>query len=102
MQTPFRLLLACLLLLPVTALAQDTRAEEIAAKQREKAKDLKPYVPSWFEKTMTNLEQGFTSPPNGFYPAFGSIYPGGGLAVGPGYRRFFGYENARAVRPLYS
>jgi outer membrane translocation and assembly module TamA len=27
---------------------------------------------------------------NGPYPAIGSVYPGGGLALGPGYRRFYG------------
>ena len=102
MQISATLVVICLLAFPAGALAQDTRAEEIAAKQREKAKDLKPYVPTWFEKTMTNLEAGFASPPSGFYPAFGSIYPGGGLAVGPGYRRFFGYENVWDVRALYS
>ena len=92
---------ACVLV-PAAALAQDSRAEEIAAKQKEKAAKLHPYQPTGFEKVMARLEESFTSPPNGWYPAFGNVYPGGGLALGPGYRQFYGRNAVFDIHGLYS
>ena len=63
----------------VPADAQETREEEIAKKQAEKAKTAAPYVPNKFEAVMGRIESAFASPPSGFYPAFGSVYPGGGF-----------------------
>jgi surface antigen Omp85-like protein len=77
------------LALPAIADAQDTRAEQIAAKQREKAQKLAPYQPNGFERAMTRIEANFASPPSGFFPSFNSIYSGGGFTFGGGYRRFF-------------
>ena len=68
----------------VPADAQETREEEIAKKQAEKAKTAAPYVPNKFEAVMARIESAFVSPPSGFYPAFGSIYPGGGFRAGVG------------------
>jgi hypothetical protein len=87
---------------PAHVLAQGTRAEEIAAKQREKAQQAAPYQPTGFERVMTRLEDSFASPPSGFYPVFNSVYPGGGLTLGPGYRRFFGRQAVFDVFGLYS
>jgi hypothetical protein len=84
------------------ARAQDTRAAEIARKQEEKAQNLQPYQPSRFEAVMNRIEESFASPPNGFYPAFGSVYPGGGLTLGVGYRQFFGRKAVWDVTGLYS
>jgi hypothetical protein len=95
-------ILACTLLVPAAAGAQDTRAEEIAAKQKEKAGKLQPYQPTGFEKVMARLEEGFVSPPSGWYPAFGSIYPGGGLSLGLGYRQFDNREAIWDIRGQYS
>ena len=84
------------------AAAQDTRAEEIAKKQAEKAASLAPYQPTGFEKAMNRLEENFASPPNGFFPAFRSIYPGGGLTLGLGYRRFYARNAVWDITGLYS
>lgn len=84
------------------AAAQDTRAEEIAAKQKEKAATSEPYRPSRFETFMIRLEENFASPPNGFYPEVGSIYPGGGFSLGVGYRRFYARNAIWDIRGLYS
>ena len=95
-------LVVCLLVPASAALGQETRAEEIAAKQKEKAAKLHPYEPLGFEKIMDRLEQGFVSPPSGFYPAFGSVYQGGGFAAGLGYRYFDKRDAVWDVHGLYS
>ena len=84
------------------AQAQDTRAEEIAARQREKAQKLAPYQPTGFERAMTRLEANFASPPSGFFPVWRSIYPGGGLTLGAGYQRFFKRQAVWDVVGQYS
>ena len=84
------------------ASAQDSRAEEIAAKQREKATKLAPYKPSKAETFLARLEESFASPPDGFYPEIGRIYQGGGFSLGAGYRRFFAREAVWNARTMYS
>lgn len=84
------------------ASAQDSRAEEIAAKQREKATRLAPYKPSKAETFLARLEESFASPPDGFYPEIGRIYQGGGFSLGAGYRRFFAREAVWNARAMYS
>jgi hypothetical protein len=84
------------------ASAQDSRAEEITAKQREKAARLAPYKPSTAEIFLARLEESFASPPNGFYPEIGRIYQGGGFSLGAGYRRFFAREAVWNARAMYS
>ena len=84
------------------AAAQDPRVGAVEKEQQEKAAKSHPYVPTRFEKIMNGLEASFTSPPNGFFPAFGNVYSGGGFAVGPGYRRFFGREAVWDIAGLYS
>jgi hypothetical protein len=84
------------------AVAEQSRAKEIAAKQEEKAKKLAPYQPSRFERVMTRLEENFASPPSGFYPTVGSVYPGGGFTPGMGYRRFYRRNAVWDVVGLYS
>jgi len=87
---------------PNLAGAQETRAGEIAAKQKEKAERLGPYEPTRFERVMTRLEENFASPPSGFYPTLGSVYPGGGFTPGIGYRRFYQRTAVWDVVGLYS
>ena len=82
--------------------AQDTRAEEIAAKQKEKAAQAAPYQPTKFEKIMTRVEENFVSPPSGIYPVLGSVYSGGGFTPGLGYRRFYARRAVWDVVGLYS
>ncbi len=102
MKITLYLTVAGCLVLPAAAAAQDTRAEEIAARQEAKAAVLKPYQPTTFERLFGGLEETFISPPSGFYPAFGSIYPGGGLRMGVGWRRFYARKAVFDVHGLYS
>jgi hypothetical protein len=106
-QSAARLLLAAATWLGVAgfdvpAEAQETREEEIAKKQAEKAKSAAPYVPNKFEAAMGRIESAFVSPPSGFYPAFGSVYPGGGFTLGAGYRYFNGRKAVWDIFGLYS
>jgi hypothetical protein len=87
---------------PTPASAQETRAEEIAAKQEEKARRISTYQPRRFERILIRLEENLVSPPTGFFPAFGSIYSGGGFTAGVGYRHFYARRAVWDVRGLYS
>jgi hypothetical protein len=82
--------------------AQQTRSDEIAQQQAQKATDLRPYTQGRVEETIENLRRRMLEEPSGFYPVFGSVYSGGGFTLGAGYRRLFA-ENAQwYVRGLYS
>jgi hypothetical protein len=73
--------------------ADDTREALIAKQQEEKARVAAPYVPGRIEALFHRFEERgfpFAGTPPGFYPAIGSVYPGGGLALGVGYRKFTG------------
>jgi hypothetical protein len=77
---------------PEPALAQDSRAEAHAQRQAEKAKVLRPYEPGRAERVIDGLsEVGLLTgaPPVGFYPWMGSIYSGGWVALGAGYRQMY-------------
>ena len=84
------------------ASAQDTRAGQIAEAQAEKATKLEPYQPTRFDAVMNSLEQSFSSPPSGFFPVAGSVYSGGGLSLGAGYRQFYGRKAVWDLVGLYS
>jgi hypothetical protein len=77
------------------ALAQETRAEEIARLQAEKAQQLAPNLPSGTEKSLTWLEGHFTDP-NTVYLTFGGLYPSGGFAPGIAVRRAVGHARFNA------
>jgi hypothetical protein len=94
--------LAAWIVLAAPASAQETRAEEIAKKQAEKAAVAAPYQPTRFEAVMDRIEQAFASPPSGFFPAFGSIYPGGSFTLGAGYRHFYARKAVWDIVGLYS
>ena len=67
----------------------DTRQEERAARQAEKATQLRPYTPDLLERHLRRAERMmFSTRP--VYAFIGTTYEGGGLAVGPGYRRTYG------------
>ena len=51
---------------------------------------------------MNRLEETFASPPSGFFPDFGSVYPGGGFTLGAGYRHFYAREAVWEIKGLYS
>lgn len=80
---------AVLLLVSGSASAQDTRAEALAAARAEKAANLRPYEPSSLERRI-DLANRLLSANRTVYPFIGGVYEGGGLAVGPGFRRPFG------------
>ena len=86
--------------LPVSA--QDTRADEIAQAQAEKAQHLAPYVPSKAERIAAELQQKLLGDPSGFYPWFDSAYSGGGFTLGAGHRSFTGDRTFVDARGLYS
>lgn len=70
-----------------------TRAEELR-KAREARKDtVQPYRPTTLEKWIGKIEPLVMSPAvedtvfrRGFYPRVGSVAPGSGFSIGPGYR----------------
>jgi hypothetical protein len=71
------------------AQAQQSRAEEIAAKQAAKSTALTPNTPGTGERVLDWFEDHFTDP-NTVYATFGGVYPSGGLAPGIGLRHAFG------------
>jgi outer membrane protein assembly factor BamA len=84
------------------ARAQDTRAEEIAQAQAEKAQHLAPYVPSKAERVAAKAQQMLLGSPNGVYPWLDSAYSGGGFTLGVGYRQYIGDRTFWDARGLYS
>ena len=82
--------------------AQETRAAVIAEEQAEKATRLRPYEQTRAERLITRAARSLSEPPTGLYPAFGSIYSGGGFALGPAYRRFYGDRSTVEARGLIS
>jgi hypothetical protein len=89
------------LFLSANAFAQ-SRAAELAAKQAAKAKVLEPYKPTKAERIIIRLETRFSGTAQGFYPFFGSAYPGGGLALGAGYVKRFGDTGSFDIHGAYS
>lgn len=85
------------------AMAQ-TRAALVEQQQAAKAKALPADEPSRAERFFEQLEEGkwFLGAPRGWYPYFGSIYPGGGIAGGAGYRHHIGYDSYVDVAAMVS
>jgi hypothetical protein len=90
------------LLAPGTSAGQETRAEVIAREKARKAQELRPYEPGRAERLVTRVGQGLVELPRGLYPAFGSVYPGGGFALGPAVRVFHGDESFFEAKALMS
>jgi hypothetical protein len=88
--------------LPLPAMAQETRAEIIAREQAEKANRLAPYTPSGAEKGLEVAKKFLSAFGEGFYPAMGSVYSGGGFTLGAGYRHMFGDRSYANIVGLYS
>jgi Omp85 superfamily domain len=106
MTQPHRSLISATALLTLClsppAAAQDSREAEIAAKQAEKAKGLKVYVPSTAERIITNFEREAIERPSGPFPFLDSPYRGGGFTFGAGYRQFFGDASSWDIKGAYS
>lgn len=79
--------LAACLAAPLPALAQETRAELLRAQRAAKAKRLTPHDPGFVEKAFSFVgERESGGKPLGFYPYAGSVFTGGAVAFGAGYR----------------
>ena len=63
----------------------DTRAGRIAARQKKKATQLKPYEPNKAEVWVKKLEEQFLTGALHWHPFFTSAYAGGGFTLGAGY-----------------
>jgi hypothetical protein len=88
-------------LAPSSAVAQETRANAIAEAQSAKAARQESYVPSTAERIAARLKNRFMTP-NRFYVWFDSVYSGGGLTGGGGYRHFIGDQTFWNARGLLS
>lgn len=84
------LLASLFLLVASPAPAQQSRADEIAQQQAEKAKQLRPNTAGGMERALDWFEDHFTDP-NTAYLTFGGIYPSGGFAPGVAVRRTLGH-----------
>ena len=103
-----RLSLVISLALPLVAgpvasvAAQESRASLIGAQQADKARTLAPYVPNKAERILATVQRELLLDPNGMYPLFASVYSGGGLTLGGGYRQFYGDRTHLDLKGLYS
>ena len=81
-----------------------TRADEVATQQEEKARHLEAYRPNKAEVFLDQVEHGkwILGTPRGWYSALGSVYPGSGFALGGGYRHYIGYDSFVDSGILYS
>jgi hypothetical protein len=105
---PAALMLCQVLPLPLMAQGSaqsaqaDSREATIAAEQAAKAKVLTPPAPDKAERLVKSAEDLLMLDPSGWYPYLTSVYQGGGLTVGAGYRKFFGDNTFWNVQGLYS
>src|SRR5689334_562116 len=74
----------------VTALAQETREEERAALQAKKAAEVHPYEPTKIERRIERIGNLLDPNKGPIYPFIGSVYSGGGFALGVGHTSRFG------------
>jgi AAA family ATP:ADP antiporter len=72
-----------------TEAAELTREAELAARQAAKAQALRQREPDSLERHIGRAQRALVSNRSA-YTYIGSAYAGGGLAVGPGYRRTYG------------
>jgi hypothetical protein len=84
------------------AAAQETRTALIAQQQADKAAHLHAYEPSKPEQVLNRVQSLFAGPPSGPFPAFGSVYGGGGVTLGAGYRKYYADRSWWEVKGLYS
>jgi hypothetical protein len=83
--------------------AQDTRTALIASQQAAKAKAMAPPQLTKSELIADWIQQRIlTERPHGIIPYFDSVYGGGGLTLGAGYRQAFADHSLWIVRGLYS
>jgi ATP:ADP antiporter, AAA family len=83
------------------ARAQESREEELAARQAEKAARLRPYEPDTLERRLEMVDSMLFST-RAIYPFMGSVFDGGGFAAGPAYRSRFGDSGALDAHAAWS
>src|SRR6185436_6283157 len=84
------------------AFPQDTRGEAIARQQAEKAAKPPGDDTTRAERIFLAVKKELIDTPSGFYPLLGSVYSGGGLALGGGYRHYVGDRTFLDVKALWS
>jgi hypothetical protein len=82
--------------------AEESRETILADRQAAKLKISRPPQPNKAEKYVRKLEGTFLEDRAGFYPFFGSVYHGGGLTAGAGYRRYYADNSYWDLKGLYS
>ena len=82
--------------------AGETRAGTFAVQQAQKSKIVKAPQPDKAEALVRRFEAIFLEDPSGFYPYFASVYRGGGMTLGAGYRKFYGDNTSWNIQGLYS
>jgi len=80
-----------------------SRAEEQAREQQEKARNLSPNRPGFFERQILAMERaGGFGVPHGLFVTFGDIKRGSGFAMGPAYGRVLASGTTVAGKATYS
>lgn len=98
---PVTALVLCFSLSAGVARSQDLRATVIAQQQAEKATQVNKDTTSRVEATASRLIRLMIRP-RGFHLLFGSVYSGGGLTLGAGYRQYYGDNTFFDLNGLYS
>jgi hypothetical protein len=98
----FGLLFACGLLRAQQDPEGPSREDLIRSEQAAKAAALHPPAPDKAEAVVRKVEQLWLIDTSGFFPYFDSVYRGGGLTGGVGYRKFYGDNTYWEVKGLYS
>jgi hypothetical protein len=91
-----------LLTLALPAQAQDTRESQLADQQAQKAAQLRPYEPEPLERRLDLAGRLLFAPERPLYPFIGSALEGGGLALGPGYRKRYAGTGAFDTHAAWS
>jgi outer membrane protein assembly factor BamA len=81
---------------------ESTREGSIAAQEAEKARSAQPLPRDKVEEWVLKAEKILLLEPAGFFPYFDSVYPGGSLTGGAGYRQFYGDKSSWEIKGLYS
>jgi hypothetical protein len=79
-----------------------SRLDAISQQQAEKYRTSQPPKSDRVEALVERAEALFLLDPSGFFPYFDSVYQGGGVTAGAGYRKFFGDNTFWEIKGLYS
>ena len=102
LRLPLTILITSILMAQTPATQPGSRFESISLLQAEKAKAVHPPERDKVEEWVKKAEMLFLLDPSGVFPYFDSVYQGGGLTGGVGYRKFYGDNTFWEVKGLYS